>query len=131
MRKAKSERPLSAENPQISWSWDSSPWEKTRPVTALTTLEQQAGVFPSPNAIIRASILPRGLSRHLTPLSWLQDCFSMANVSWYGGASVRAQRWPLNGAESPAQPFVSGDFSESPHGYGPVLERYFLGSTGN
>lgn len=64
-------------------------------------------------------------------LSWPQDCFSMANVSWYGGVSVRAQRWPLNGAESPAQPFVSGDFSENPAGYGPVLERYFLGSTGN
>lgn len=74
---------------------------------------------------------PRGVSRHLVMLSWLQDCFSMANVSWYGGASIRAQRWPLNGAESHAQPFVSGDFSKNPAGYGPVLERYFLGSTGN
>lgn len=55
----------------------------------------------------------------------------MANVSWYGGASTRAQRWPLNGAESHAQPFVSGDLSKNPTGYGPVLERYFLGSTGN
>ncbi|NXF66320.1 SP15 protein, partial [Ciccaba nigrolineata] len=70
---------------------------------------------------------------HWTPLRpdvMLKDCFSMANVSWYGGASVRAQRWPLNGAESPAQPFVSGDFGKNPAGYGPVLERYFLGSTG-
>ncbi|KGL99187.1 SITS-binding protein, partial [Charadrius vociferus] len=66
----------------------------------------------------------------LRPDVVLKDCFSMANVSWYGGASVRAQRWPLNGAESPAQPFVSGDFSKNPAGYGPVLERYFLGSTG-
>ncbi|NXN72819.1 SP15 protein, partial [Himantopus himantopus] len=66
----------------------------------------------------------------LRPDVMLKDCFSMANVSWYGGASVRAQRWPLNGAESPAQPFVSGDFSQNPAGYGPVLERYFLGSTG-
>ncbi|NXT40882.1 SP15 protein, partial [Pelecanoides urinatrix] len=66
----------------------------------------------------------------LRPDVTLKDCFSMANVSWYGGASIRAQRWPLNGAESHAQPFVSGDFSKNPAGYGPVLERYFLGSTG-
>ncbi|NWY53214.1 SP15 protein, partial [Chionis minor] len=66
----------------------------------------------------------------LRPDVVLKNCFSMANVSWYGGASVRAQRWPLNGAESPAQPFVTGDFSKNPAGYGPVLERYFLGSTG-
>ncbi|XP_061855034.1 SITS-binding protein-like [Colius striatus] len=72
-------------------------------------------------------------SVHWTPLRpdvMLKDCFSMANVSWYGGASLRAQRWPLNGADSHAQPFVSGDFSQSPAAYGPVLDRYFLGSTG-
>ncbi|XP_014796100.1 PREDICTED: SITS-binding protein-like, partial [Calidris pugnax] len=66
----------------------------------------------------------------LRPDLTLKDCFSMANVSWYGGVSVRAQRWPLNGADSPPQPFISGDLSQSPGGYGPVLERYFLGSTG-
>ncbi|NXR11852.1 SP15 protein, partial [Semnornis frantzii] len=66
----------------------------------------------------------------LRPDVVLKDCFSMANISWYGGASVRAQRWPLNGAESLAQPFVSGDLSKNPTGYGPVLERYFLSSTG-
>ncbi|XP_068253832.1 SITS-binding protein-like [Nyctibius grandis] len=66
----------------------------------------------------------------LRPDVVLKDCFSMANVSWYGGASTRAQRWPLNGAASPAQPFVSGDFGTNPDGYGPLLERYFLGSTG-
>lgn len=54
----------------------------------------------------------------------------MANISWYGGASIRDQRWPFNSADSPAQPFVSGDFGKNPTGYGPVLERYFLGSTG-
>ncbi|NXG50373.1 SP15 protein, partial [Psilopogon haemacephalus] len=70
---------------------------------------------------------------HWTPLRpdvVLKDCFSMANISWYGGASIRAQRWPLNGAQSPAQPFVGGDLSKNPAGYGPVLERYFLSSTG-
>ncbi|XP_042641132.1 SITS-binding protein-like [Tyto alba] len=66
----------------------------------------------------------------LRPDIMLKDCFSMANVSWYGGVSIRAQRWPLNGAESRTQPFVSGDFGKNPAGYGPVLERYFLGSTG-
>ncbi|NXP53378.1 SP15 protein, partial [Heliornis fulica] len=72
-------------------------------------------------------------SVHWTPLRpdvMLKDCFSMVNVSWYGGASVRAQRWPLNGVESHVQPFVSGDFSKNPNGYGPVVERYFLASTG-
>ncbi|NXP90112.1 SP15 protein, partial [Passerina amoena] len=66
----------------------------------------------------------------LRPDVTLKDCFSMANVSWYGGPSIRAQRWPLNGAESPAQPLVSGDLSANPGGFGPLLERYFLGSTG-
>ncbi|NXE27277.1 SP15 protein, partial [Ardeotis kori] len=66
----------------------------------------------------------------LRPDVMLKDCFSMANVSWYGGVSIRTQRWPLNAAESHAQPFVSGDFGKNPAGYGPVLERYFLGSTG-
>ncbi|NXK87374.1 SP15 protein, partial [Formicarius rufipectus] len=66
----------------------------------------------------------------LRPDVVLKDCFSMANVSWYGGPSTRAQRWPLNGAESAAQPFVSGDLTTHPDGFGPVLDRYFLGSTG-
>ncbi|KAM6115207.1 SITS-binding protein-like [Pterocles gutturalis] len=66
----------------------------------------------------------------LRPDIVLKDCFSMANVSWYGGASTRAQHWPLNGAESRAQPFVTGRFGTNPAGYGPLLERYFLGSTG-
>ncbi|NXI88626.1 SP15 protein, partial [Rhipidura dahli] len=66
----------------------------------------------------------------LRPDVTLKDCFSMANVSWYGGPSIRAQRWPLNAAESPAQPLVSGDLGTNPEGFGPVLERYFLGSTG-
>ncbi|NWT14135.1 SP15 protein, partial [Vireo altiloquus] len=66
----------------------------------------------------------------LRPDVTLKDCFSMANVSWYGGPSILAQRWPLNAAESPAQPLVSGNLGTNPDGFGPVLERYFLGSTG-
>ncbi|KAJ8343205.1 hypothetical protein SKAU_G00305340 [Synaphobranchus kaupii] len=60
----------------------------------------------------------------------LKDCFSMANVSWYGGASVRAQSWPINSANTSMQPFTVSDLRENPAGYGSVLERYFLGSSG-
>nr|XP_025969995.1 SITS-binding protein-like [Dromaius novaehollandiae] len=67
-----------------------------------------------------------GLRRSLRP----QDCFSMANVSWYGGAGVRAPRWPLNAVDAEPQPFVISDFGRNPGGYGPVLEGYFLASTG-
>ncbi|XP_062432344.1 SITS-binding protein-like [Rhea pennata] len=66
----------------------------------------------------------------LRPGAVLKDCFSMANVSWYGGAGVRAPRWLLNDVDAEPQPFVISDFSRNPGGYGPVLEGYFLGSTG-
>ncbi|NXN97087.1 SP15 protein, partial [Rhinopomastus cyanomelas] len=66
----------------------------------------------------------------LRPDVVLKDCFSMANISWYGGASPHTLHWPLNGAQSPAQPFVTSDLSKNPAGYGPLLERYFLASTG-
>ncbi|XP_061100399.1 SITS-binding protein-like isoform X2 [Conger conger] len=68
-----------------------------------------------------------------TPLNChmdLEDCFSMINVSWYGGASVQAQNWPINNASVSMQPFVVSDLQADPLGYGSVLERYFLGSTG-
>ncbi|XP_035273329.1 SITS-binding protein [Anguilla anguilla] len=60
----------------------------------------------------------------------LEDCFSMVNVSWYGGASVQAQNWPINNASVSMRPFVVSDLQDDPSGYGSVLERYFLGSTG-
>ncbi|NXC27438.1 SP15 protein, partial [Campylorhamphus procurvoides] len=91
------------------------------------------------NAELRISLEPPGVPgtecygvcwTPLRPDVALKDCFSMANVSWYGGPSVRAQRWPLNGAQSPSQPFVTGDFGTNPGGFGPVLDRSFLGSTG-
>lgn len=59
-----------------------------------------------------------------------QDCFSMANVSWYGGASVRGQTWPINDQNTTMQPFIVSDLKDNPSGYGSVLERYFLGSSG-
>lgn len=60
----------------------------------------------------------------------LQDCFSMTNVSWYGGASVRGQTWPINAQNATMQPFIVSDLKDNPSGFGSVLERYFLGSSG-
>ncbi|KAI4894592.1 hypothetical protein NFI96_018816 [Prochilodus magdalenae] len=60
----------------------------------------------------------------------LKDCFSMENVSWYGGASVHAPIWPLNDVDVPMQPFRVSDLRDNPSGFGSVLERYFLGSSG-
>ncbi|XP_075995350.1 SITS-binding protein [Genypterus blacodes] len=60
----------------------------------------------------------------------LKDCFSMTNVSWYGGASVRGQSWPINDQNATMQPFVVSDLKNNPSGFGSALERYFLGSSG-
>ncbi|XP_071370224.1 SITS-binding protein [Centroberyx affinis] len=60
----------------------------------------------------------------------LKDCFSMANVSWYGGASVRGQSWPINDQNATMQPFIVSDLKDNPSGFGSALERYFLGSSG-
>ncbi|KAK2842045.1 hypothetical protein Q5P01_012245 [Channa striata] len=60
----------------------------------------------------------------------LKDCFSMTNVSWYGGASVRGQTWPVNDQNATMQPFIVSDLKDNPTGFGSVLERYFLGSSG-
>ncbi|XP_026095153.1 SITS-binding protein-like isoform X2 [Carassius auratus] len=60
----------------------------------------------------------------------LKDCFSMVNISWYGGASVRAHNWPINDANISMQHFTVSDLRDNPSGFGSVLERYFLGSSG-
>uniref|UniRef100_A0A672LAA3 SITS-binding protein-like n=1 Tax=Sinocyclocheilus grahami TaxID=75366 RepID=A0A672LAA3_SINGR len=60
----------------------------------------------------------------------LKDCFSMVNISWYGGASVHAPSWPINDANISMQPFTVSDLRDNPSGFGSVLERYFLGSSG-
>ncbi|XP_035520344.1 SITS-binding protein isoform X3 [Morone saxatilis] len=60
----------------------------------------------------------------------LKDCFSMTNVSWYGGASVRGQTWPINDQNATTQPFTVSDLKDNPFGFGSALERYFLGSSG-
>ncbi|KAJ6664964.1 hypothetical protein lerEdw1_005195 [Lerista edwardsae] len=60
----------------------------------------------------------------------LKDCFSMANISWYGGGSVSTQHWPLNNMNMKPQLFIISNLTRRTTGYGPVLERYLLGSTG-
>ncbi|XP_058501987.1 SITS-binding protein [Solea solea] len=60
----------------------------------------------------------------------LKDCFSMTNVSWYGGASVQGQTWPINDQNATMQPFTVSDRKDKPSGFGSALERYFLGSSG-
>ncbi|XP_041073753.1 SITS-binding protein-like [Polyodon spathula] len=72
-------------------------------------------------------------SIHWTPLHCqvdFKDCFSMDNISWYGGAGVRAQNWPINNVNIALQPFVVSNLRNNPTGFGSVLERYFLGSSG-
>lgn len=54
----------------------------------------------------------------------------MTNVSWYGGASVRGQTWPINDQNATTQPFTVSDLKDNPSGFGSALERYFLGSSG-
>uniref|UniRef100_A0A4W5NZY6 Si:ch211-236l14.4 n=1 Tax=Hucho hucho TaxID=62062 RepID=A0A4W5NZY6_9TELE len=60
----------------------------------------------------------------------LKDCFSMANMWWYGGASVQNQSWPINEQNVTMQPFTVSNLRDNPSGFGSVLERYFLGSSG-
>nr|XP_060625901.1 SITS-binding protein-like isoform X1 [Anolis sagrei ordinatus] len=60
----------------------------------------------------------------------LKDCFSMLNISWYGGATVSNQHWPLNNVDIKSQPFIISNLTPNPSAFGSVLERYFLGSTG-
>lgn len=54
----------------------------------------------------------------------------MTNVSWYGGASVRGQSWPINEQNATMQPFTVSDLRDNPSRFGSALERYFLGSSG-
>lgn len=54
----------------------------------------------------------------------------MTNVSWYGGASVWGQTWPINDQNATTQLFTVSDLKDNPSGYGSALERYFLGSSG-
>lgn len=54
----------------------------------------------------------------------------MANVSWYGGANVQGQTWPINDQNITMQPYIVSNLKDTPSGYGSPLERYFLGSSG-
>uniref|UniRef100_A0A3B1JYS8 Glycosyl hydrolase family 31 C-terminal domain-containing protein n=1 Tax=Astyanax mexicanus TaxID=7994 RepID=A0A3B1JYS8_ASTMX len=68
-----------------------------------------------------------------TPLNCrlhIKHCFSMESVWWYGGGSVRPQRWPINPVNVPLQPFTPTDSTHHPSGYGSVLEHQLYGSSG-
>ncbi|KAI4878104.1 hypothetical protein NFI96_027896 [Prochilodus magdalenae] len=60
----------------------------------------------------------------------MRHCFYMENIFWYGGASVQAQKWPINTVDFPLQPFTVSDLRLNPSGYGSVLGHQFFGSTG-
>ncbi|KAG9333489.1 hypothetical protein JZ751_011497, partial [Albula glossodonta] len=52
-----------------------------------------------------------------TPLNChvdLKNCFSMFNLSWYGGASVQGQSWPINSANVSMQTFAISDLRDNP-----------------
>lgn len=58
------------------------------------------------------------------------DCLSMAGANWYGGSELHTQRWPLQEAEIPMQPFLSQDSYIMKDFYGNVLEPFWINSNG-
>lgn len=57
------------------------------------------------------------------------DCFPMTG-SWYGGAQMYQQYWPLNSWDKHMSFFLTGDMFSDPQQYGSVVERYWLNSDG-
>ncbi|KAJ8301025.1 hypothetical protein KUTeg_022544 [Tegillarca granosa] len=66
------------------------------------------------------------LSYDFTPI----DCLSMTGANWYGGSELHTQRWPLQEAEIPMQPFLSQDSYIMKNFYGNVLEAFWVNSNG-
>ena len=62
---------------------------------------------------------------HTTP----HDCFQLDPFRWYGGALLHSQRWPLEKMTIPRRPFIVGVI-DGEDTFGPVLDRYWLTSTG-
>ncbi|KAK4029770.1 myogenesis-regulating glycosidase isoform X2 [Daphnia magna] len=61
------------------------------------------------------------------------DCYEMNNQLWFGAGAVLGQQhdfagWPLNRAEVPISPFVTGSEVRGHNGWGQVLRRYFMNS---
>ncbi|KAI8481336.1 hypothetical protein Bbelb_409000 [Branchiostoma belcheri] len=59
-----------------------------------------------------------------------EDCLNMLPGHWYGGGEMDTQEWPLEKGNRTTVPFVSSDLRMEPEGFGSILERYFLSSTG-
>lgn len=57
-----------------------------------------------------------------------EDCFSLGNANWYGGAESYIQQfWPINNQTyQPYKPYLTGLFGTS----SAVMERYWLSSNG-
>lgn len=76
----------------------------------------------------------RILWKALSPLAIPVNCFSLKDASWYGGAALYSQRWPIEKAHMDMQPYVSQDIlsNKYPQGFiiGSVMERYWINSLG-
>lgn len=57
------------------------------------------------------------------------DCFDLDPFRWYGGALLHSQRWPMERMRIPRRPFIVGVI-DGIDTFGPVLDRYWLTSTG-
>ena len=75
----------------------------------------------------------RVLWQSLSPETHPTDCFEMNTHLWYGGGAILGRHydfagWPLNKAQVPMTPFVTGSEVRGHNGWGPVLRRHFLSS---
>ena len=61
----------------------------------------------------------------------LRDCYDINqdDASWYGGALMADQQWPLGNQSIHLQPYIPGEAGDAMT-FGPVLERYWLSSKG-
>lgn len=82
---------------------------------------------------------------HLFSVNWtgspkkpafFMDCFILSNAHWYGGSELLWQKWPLEkvqvdmGQYVPQSISIHGLKNKSEQSFGPVLERYWLTSSG-
>ncbi|KAL4234575.1 hypothetical protein ACF0H5_006216 [Mactra antiquata] len=60
-------------------------------------------------------------------------CFSLADFNWYGGSLLRTQKWPLNKADIPLQPYVTHDlksFEGKTNTFGSIVDWFWISSSG-
>lgn len=70
----------------------------------------------------------------ISDADWLQptDCMEMSEIgdSWFGGAEMFYQWWPINRWNKYMSFYLSGDMYADAQEYGSVLERYWLSTSG-